>query len=75
MQNKVKNCDLFAQKSFYIHCRVPWVPETFLVAVSGFCQVFIVTRVKSGFGLWLKMCQPSANTENSHNNARKTTGT
>ena len=33
----------------------------FSSAVSGFCQVFIVTR---GFGLRSKMCRPSANTEN-----------
>ena len=39
----------------------------FSSAVSGFCQVFIVTRAKSfsrGFGLRPKMCRPSANTEN-----------
>ena len=41
----------------------------FSSAVSGFCQVFIVTRAKSfsrGFGLQPKMCRPSA---------RKTSGT
>ena len=42
----------------------------FSSAVSGFCQVFIVTRAKSGFvarefGLRPKICRPSANTENS----------
>ena len=49
----------------------------FCSTVSGFCQVFIVTRVKSfsrgfaargfaarGFGLRLEMCQPLANTKN-----------
>ena len=42
----------------------------FSSAVSGFCQVFIVTRAKSGFaargfGLRPKTCRPSANTETS----------
>ena len=45
----------------------------FSSAVSGFSQVFIVTRAKNffrgfaarGFGLHSKMCRPSANTENS----------
>ena len=38
----------------------------FSSAVSGFCQVFIVTRFAAReFGLWPKMCWPSANTENS----------
>ena len=44
----------------------------FCSTVSGFCQVFIVTRAKSfsrgfaarGFGLRLEMCQPLANTKN-----------
>ena len=38
----------------------------FSSSVSGFCQVFIVTRFAArGFGLRPKMCRPSANTENS----------
>ena len=40
----------------------------FSSAVSGFCQVFIVTR---GFGLRPKMCRPSANTENSRRTREK----
>ena len=44
----------------------------FCSTVSGFCQVFIVTRVKSfsrgfaahGFDLRPKMCRPLANTKN-----------
>ena len=28
-----------------------------------------------GFGLWPKMCRPSANTENSHHTREKTSGT
>ena len=46
----------------------------FSSAVSGFCQVFIVTRAKSfsrGFGLRPKMCRPSANTENSRRTREK----
>ena len=59
----------------------------FSSAVSGFCQVFIVTRAKSfsrgkaksfsrsfatrGFGLRPKMCRPSANTEISHRKREK----
>ena len=47
----------------------------FCSAVSGFCQVFIVTRAKSGFscglGLRPKMCRPSANTENSRRTREK----
>ena len=38
----------------------------FSSAASGFCQVFIVTR-----GLWPKMCQPLANTENSRRTREK----
>ena len=34
-------------------------------AVSGFCQVFIVSFAARGFGLGPKICLPSANTENS----------
>ena len=38
----------------------------FSSSVSGFCQVFILTRFAAcGFGLRPKMCRPSANTENS----------
>ena len=44
----------------------------FSSAVSGFCQVFIVTR---GFGLRPKMCRPSANTVNSRRTREKTSGT
>ena len=40
----------------------------FSSAVSGFCQVLIVTR---GFGLRPKMCRPSGNTENSHGTREK----
>ena len=47
----------------------------FSSAVSGFCQVFIVTLAKSfaarGFGLRPKMCRPSANSENSHRTREK----
>ena len=46
----------------------------FSSAVSGFCQVFIVTRAKSfsrGFGLQPKMCRPSANIENSRRRREK----
>ena len=47
----------------------------FSSAVSGFCQVFIVTRAKSfaarGFGLRPKMCRPLANTENSRRTREK----
>ena len=47
----------------------------FSSAVSGFCQVFIVTRAKSfatcGLGLRPKMCRPSANPENSHRTRKK----
>ena len=43
----------------------------FSSAVSGFSQVFIVTRAKSGFGLRPKMCRPSANTPNSHRTREK----
>ena len=43
----------------------------FSSAVSGFSQVFIVTRAKSGFGLRPKMCRPSANTANSHRTREK----
>ena len=47
-------------------------------AVSGFCQVFIVTRAKSfsrgfaarGFGLRPKLCRPSADTKNSRRTRR-----
>ena len=39
-------------------------------AVSGFCQVFIVTRAR-GFGLRPKMCRPSANNENSRRTREK----
>ena len=44
----------------------------FSSAVSGFCQVFIVTRVAArGFGLRPKMCRPSANTKNSRRTQEK----
>ena len=44
----------------------------FSSVVSGFCQVFIVTRFAArGFGLRPKMCRPSANTENSHRTQEK----
>ena len=51
----------------------------FSSAVSGFCQVFIVTRAKSfsrgfaarGFGLRPKLCRPSANTKNFHRTREK----
>ena len=46
----------------------------FSSAVSGFCQVFIVTRAKSfsrGFGLQPKMCRPSANIEHSRRTREK----
>ena len=51
----------------------------FSSAVSGFCQVFIVTRAKSfsrgfaarGFGLQPKICRPSANIENSRRTREK----
>ena len=51
----------------------------FSSAVSGFCQVFIVTLAKNffsrlrrrGFGLRPKMCWPSANTENSRRTREK----
>ena len=44
----------------------------FSSAVSGFCQVFIVTRFAArGFGLRPKMCRPSANTENSRRTREK----
>ena len=51
----------------------------FSSAVSGFCQVFIVTCAKRfsrgyaarGFGLRPKMCRPSANTENSRRTREK----
>ena len=50
----------------------------FSSAVSGFCQVFIVTRAKSfsrGFGLRPKMCRPSAKHRKFPPHARKTSGT
>ena len=43
----------------------------FSSAVSGFCQVFIVTRFSRGFGLGPKTCRPSANTENSRRTREK----
>ena len=51
----------------------------FSSAVSGFCQVFIVTRAKSfsrgfaarSFGLRPKTCRPSANTETSRRTREK----
>ena len=47
----------------------------FSSAVSGLCQVFIVTRAKSfaarGFDLRPKTCRPSANTENSRRTREK----
>ena len=57
------------------HCRAPTYPtlgaRDFSSAVSGFCQVFIVTFAARGFGLRPKMCRPSANTENSHRTREK----
>ena len=46
----------------------------FSSAVSGFCQVFIVTRAgfaTRGLGLRPKMCRPSANIENSRRTREK----
>ena len=46
----------------------------FSSAVSGFCQVFIVTRAKSfsrGFGLQPEICRPPANIENSRRTREK----
>ena len=47
----------------------------FSSAVSGLCQVFIVTRAESfaarGFDLLPKTCRPSANTENSRRTREK----
>ena len=40
-------------------------------AVSGFCQVFIVSFAPRGFGLRPKICRPSANTENSRRTREK----
>ena len=46
-----------------IRIRVTLGARDFSSAVSGFCQVFIVTRPK--------MCRPSANTENSRRTREK----
>ena len=51
-----KKCTLGAQSA-----------RDFSSAVSGFCQVFIVTSAKCfsrSFGPWPKMCRPLADTEN-----------
>ena len=44
----------------------------FSSAVSGFCQVFVVTRFAArGFDLRPKTCRPSANTETSRRTREK----
>ena len=43
----------------------------FSSAVSGLCQVFIVTRAACGLGLRPTMCRPSANTKNSRRTREK----
>ena len=61
---------------FYLFCPI-WPTlgaRDFSSAVSGFCQVFIVTRAKSfsrGFGLRPKTCRPSADTETSRRTREK----
>ena len=56
------------KKTHFIGTNIPWVPEPFLARFLVSVKSYSDPR---GFGLRPKMCQPSANTENSRRTREK----